>query len=61
MCRYWIAPAIEPPGWRAMNQATVLRNWLVLKIHGRPLTAGMISARLWRAQYSLIQSRKSLS
>ena len=34
MCRYWIAPAIEPPGWRAMNQATVLRNWLVLKIVG---------------------------
>src|SRR6266508_3931819 len=49
-------PAITPPGWRAMNQASVRRNWLVDSFHRCPLTSGMPPSRWWRRQKSLTQS-----
>ena len=47
--QYWIVPAMTPPGRRAMNQASVRRNWRVLSIHGCPHTSGTRSGRLWVA------------
>jgi hypothetical protein len=53
-------PAMTPPGCRAINQASVRRNWLVVSFHRCRFTSGIPSGRPCCWQKALTQSVKAL-
>jgi hypothetical protein len=54
---------MTPPGWRAMNQARVLRNWRVVSLQRWPATSGTPSRRpfCWLGQIADVLGHQSVA